>query len=154
MSEYEQSSEASGEAPMDTFPLVCREGCYQAYKRLIHDLADHLGKEDVAAIVFNQNLPSSMEGTTALGVLNQLERQGVYSQHTLQPLADLLQGINRNDLVNKQLDDFRRLYGRSQQADACNLAIAPYHTLISLDLAFLQNCCFKAIQYRDSCLHT
>ena len=106
--------EYSGRVALEQYPQACEGDRYQAYKTLIQDLANHLGKEDVAAIAFNQNLPDSMKQHSALEVLSQLERQGLFSHVKIQPLAELLKGIHRNDLVGKQVEDYRRHFGTLQ----------------------------------------
>ena len=109
---YEERREEPGRSVLEQYPQACEGDRYQAYKTLIHDLADHLGKDNVAAIVFNQNLPDGMKQLSALDVLSQLERQGLFSHLKIQPLVELLKSIHRNDLVNKHVEDYRRHFGK------------------------------------------
>lgn len=94
-------------------PQIRHEDRYQSYKTLIHDIAERLSPEDVHSISFNQDLPElHSQPATALEVLQQLERHGLFSDTKIQPLSVLLNHIHRNDLVNKYVEPFQTRYGR------------------------------------------
>lgn len=95
-------------------PQIRHEDRYQSYKTLIHDIAERLSPEDVHSISFNQDLPElHSQPATALEVLQQLERHGLFSDTKIQPLSVLLNHIHRNDLVNKYVEPFQTRYGES-----------------------------------------
>ena len=94
--------------------IICHEDRYQGYKTLIQNVAERLGPEDVRSISFNQDLPDiHRQPATALEVLQQLERHGLFSHVKIQPLSDLLKDIHRNDLVNKHVEPYQTKYGES-----------------------------------------
>ena len=87
---------------------------HSAYKKLLADLAQHLGKEDVKQIVFNWSLPESMKQSSALDVLDYLDKHAKFSPSNIQPLAELLRDAYRNDLVNDYVDRYRLKYGTTK----------------------------------------
>ena len=101
------TSEESSGFPSERY---CRDrNC--AYKKLIADLAQHLGKEDVKVIGFNCSLPDSLKQSSALDVLVYLGKHAKFSPTNLQPLAELLKDAYRNDLVNDYVEGYRLKYG-------------------------------------------
>ena len=91
-----------------------RKGNNPAYKKLIADLAQHLGKEDVKLIVFKCDLPESLKQSSALNVLRYLDKHAMFSPTNIQPLAKLLKDAYRNDLVHDYVDEFRLMYGTAK----------------------------------------
>ena len=82
-----------------------------AYKKLIADLAQHLGKEDVKMIAFNCSLPEHLKQSSALDVLDYLDKCAKISPTNIQPLAELLTDAYRNDLVRDYVDIYGLKYG-------------------------------------------
>ena len=83
---------------------------YHQFKQLLHKIATRLGEADVRSLVFNQDLPEELKD--ALGVLQKLEREGLFSDRNIRPLADLLQAIERHDLVNNFVQEYIQKFGR------------------------------------------
>ena len=71
----------------------------RACRALLVDLAGDLSQDDIATIVFIENLPHSLKECSAVKVLSLLERQGVFSPYKTQPLAELFKSIKRMDLA-------------------------------------------------------
>ena len=88
-----------------------------AYTKLIADLAQHLGKEDVKRIVFNCSLPESLKQYSGLNVLRYLDDNAKFSPTNIQPLAKLLTDARRNDLVKNYVDEFQHKYGTAKNHD-------------------------------------
>ena len=84
---------------------------YSAYKKLLADLAQHLGPENVKVIAFNCSLPESLKQSSALDVLDYLDKHARFSPINIQPLAELLTDAYRNDLVNDYVERYRLKYG-------------------------------------------
>ena len=101
------SEESSG------FPSeqLCIQDRNCAYKKLIADLAQHLGPENVRVIAFNCSLPENLKQSSALDVLDYLDKHAKFSPTNIQPLAELLTAAYRNDLVNDYVEGFRMKYG-------------------------------------------
>ena len=90
---------------------------HSAYKKLIADLAQHLGKEDVKVIAFRCSLPESMKQSSALDVLDYLCKHARFSPTNIQPLAELLTDAYRSDLVNNYVEEYRLKYGTAKYVD-------------------------------------
>ena len=113
---------------LDTFKMACHaseEGSgfpserycrdrHSAYKKLLADLAQHLGPEDVKVIVFNCSLSESLKQSSALDVLDYLDKHGKFSPTNIQPLAELLTDAYRSDLVNDYVHRYRWKYGTTK----------------------------------------
>ena len=82
---------------------------YQQFKQLLHRVATRLGEADVRSLVFNQDLPEELK--EGLGVLQKLEREGLFSDRNIQPLAELLRAIERHDLVNYYVQEYIQKFG-------------------------------------------
>ena len=82
-----------------------------AYKKLLADLAQHLGPEDVKVIAFNCSLPENLKQSSALDVLDYLDKHARFSPINIQPLAELLTDAYRNDLVHDYVDRYGLKYG-------------------------------------------
>ena len=87
------------------------KGRNSAYKKLLADLAQHLGPEDVKVIAFNCSLPESLKQSSALDVLDYLDKHARFSPINIQPLAELLTAAYRNDLVNDYVERYGLIYG-------------------------------------------
>ena len=88
---------------------------HEAFEYLIQIIAEQLRPEDVRSIVHRQKLPVSQQQrgeTPALEALMQLERRGLFSAHEIQPLADLLSDVRRDDLVDQHVAEYRHLHGK------------------------------------------
>ena len=82
---------------------------YQQFKQLLQKVATRLGEADVRSLVFNQDLPGELKD--ALGVLQKLEREGLFSDRNINPLAELLRAIERHDLVNNYVQEYIQKFG-------------------------------------------
>ena len=82
---------------------------YQQFKQLLHRVATRLGEADVRSLVFNQDLPEELK--EGLCVLQKLEREGLFSDRNIQPLAELLRAIERHDLVNYYVQEYIQKFG-------------------------------------------
>ena len=85
-----------------------------AYKKLLADLAQHLGPENVKVIAFNCSLSESLKQSSALDVLDYLDKHAKFSPTNIQPLAELLTDAYRNDLVNDYVDRYRLKFGTAK----------------------------------------
>ena len=101
---------ASEEGPSERY---CRDR-HSAYKKLLADLAQHLGPEDVKVIVFNCSLSESLKQSSALDVLDYLDKHAKFSPTNIQTLAELLTDAYRSDLVNDCVDRYRLKYGTAK----------------------------------------
>ena len=80
-----------------------------ALRTVLKWIADSLSAEDVEAIAYINNLPGTAGQRTALGVLGELEKRGMFSHDNVEPLIRLLSNINRHDIVkNAWMEDFKR----------------------------------------------
>ena len=76
-----------------------------AFRRLVCDIAGQLNKEpDVKNICYLKQVPDQEQ--SALDVLKHLHQHNAFSEHNVEPLADLLKEINRADLVGR-VDKFK-----------------------------------------------
>ena len=105
----------------------CRDR-HSAYKKLIADLAQHLGKEDVKMIAFKCSLSENLRQSSALDVLAHLDRCAKFSPTNIQPLAELLEGSYRNDLVNDYVEEYRLKYGTAKGRPVLKQAIRLIHS--------------------------
>ena len=102
-----RANEESSSFPSERY---CKDR-YSAYKKLLADLAQHLGPEDVKVIAFNCSLPESLKQSSALDVLDYLDKHARFSPINIQPLAELLTDAYRNDLVNDYVERYGLKYG-------------------------------------------
>ena len=74
---------------------------HKAYRKLINDISERLGPEDVKCIAHMYDLPAGLRRSDAraLDVLDNLERRGIFTYSNVSSLEDLLRSANRNDLV-------------------------------------------------------
>lgn len=80
-----------------------------ALRTVLKWIADSLSSEDVEAIAYINSLPGPADQRTALGVLRELEKKGVFSHDNIEPLVRQLANINRYDIINRSwFKDFRR----------------------------------------------
>ena len=96
--------------PKDTFfsdPVYSHRDVYLAYKVLIKQIAERLVEDDLRKIRHFCDLPSTVSSTDSLDILTQLEKKGQFSYANVDPLKDLLQNIDRCDLVNQFVDPFK-----------------------------------------------
>ena len=107
------ANEESSSAPNERY----RRDRYSAYKKLLLDLAQHLVPENVKVIAFNCSLPENLGQSSALDVLDYLDKHARFSPTNIQPLAELLTDAYRNDLVNDYVDRYRRKYGKPKNID-------------------------------------
>jgi hypothetical protein len=79
---------------------------------MLTNAAGMLTLEDVASLTYIHGVcckagREGSEGPKALEVLRALEDRGAFSAEQLEPLEDILAGINRHDVANSVVKDFR-----------------------------------------------
>ena len=80
-----------------------------ALQTVLKWIADSLSSEDVEAIAYINKLPGPADQRTALGVLRELEKKGLFSHNNIDPLVRELANINRYDIIKRAwFEDFRR----------------------------------------------
>ena len=84
---------------------------YHQFKQLLHKVATRLGEVDVRSLVFNQDLPEELKERLGVDVLQKLEREGLFSDRNIHPLAELLRAIERHDLVNNYVQEYIQKFG-------------------------------------------
>jgi len=97
--------------------LTSQEGSenrYTAYKKLIAELSEHLVPEDLKQIIFLRSLPDILKNSSALDVLEYMEKHGKLSPTDIQSLSGLLKDVHRNDLVNKCVEEYQRKFGKDE----------------------------------------
>ena len=90
---------------------------YLQFKQLLHKVATRLGEADVRSLVFNQDLPEELKDALGIDVLQRLEREGLFSDRNIQPLAELLRAIERHDLVNNYVEEYIQKFGRESEEE-------------------------------------
>ena len=97
--------------------LTSQEGSenrYTAYKKLIAELSEHLVPEDLKQIIFLRSLPDILKNSSALDVLEYMEKHGKLSPTDIPSLSGLLKDVHRNDLVNKYVEEYQRKFGEDE----------------------------------------
>ena len=84
---------------------------YQQFKLVLQKVATRLGVADVRSLVFNQDLPEELKERLGVDVLQKLEREVLFSDRNIQPLAELLRAIERHDLVNNYVQEYIQKFG-------------------------------------------
>ena len=74
---------------------------------MVSDIAENLGSEDVQKLVFLHDLPSEYSRKSALVALRLLETRGEFSESQTERLVTLLKEINRFDLIDRYLSQYR-----------------------------------------------
>ena len=82
----------------------------RAFRSLVSDIAQHLDNNNVKDINWQEGVPASLQDRPALDVLQYLHRRGVYNEHEVRPLVQLLKDIHREDLIGL-VDAFREQFG-------------------------------------------
>jgi len=90
------------------------ENRYTAYKKLVAELSEHLLPEDLKQIIYLRSLPDSLKNSSALDVLEYMEKHGNFSPTDIQSLSGLLKDVHRNDLVNKYVEEYHRKFGKEE----------------------------------------
>ena len=93
---------------------------YHQFKQLLHKIATRLGEADVRSLVFNQDLPGELKDALGVDVLQKLEREGLFSDRNIHPLAELLRAIGRHDLVNNYVQEYIQKFGREFEEEEEN----------------------------------
>lgn len=96
--------------------------CYRAWKTLIPNIASELAPASVASIRYTTNCPPAAANEEAVDVLWRLEMRGEFSYCNVEPLDRLLRGVNRHDLADRYLGEYRRQYGREIAECSTNAA--------------------------------
>lgn len=78
---------------------------------MVRDIAENLGSSDVQQIVYLHDLPREFGEKSGLEVLQHLERHGEVRERETKQLERLLQEINRFDLIEKHIVQYRRICG-------------------------------------------
>ena len=88
------------------------------FRTMLKNAADQLTPEDVDALTYIHSLcKSGSERPAALEVFRLLEVRGVFSADRLEPLEEILEGINRHDVANTVVKDFKvEMKGRYHRA--------------------------------------
>ena len=94
------------------FPTAAVCPCQRrsSFKQMVKDTAEDMGVKDVQTIAFMHDLPDDYKTAPPLLALQHLERQGKFSDSSLQFLETLLKDINRYDLISKHLEPYRRSF--------------------------------------------
>jgi len=95
-------------------PQEYSENRYAAYKKLVAELSEHLLPEDLKQIIYLRSLPESLKNSSALDVLEYMEKHGNFSPTDIQSLSGLLKDVHRNDLVNKYVEEYQRKFGKEK----------------------------------------
>ena len=78
---------------------------------MLKNVADQLTPEDVTSLTYIHGMGKARrDGSaqpSALEVFRLLEESGVFSPERLEPLEEILGGINRHDVANSVVKDFR-----------------------------------------------
>lgn len=78
---------------------------------MLKNVADQLIPEDVVSLSYIHSVGKARkdgsEPPNALEVLRLLEESGVFSPERLEPLEEILGNINRHDVANSVVKDFR-----------------------------------------------
>ena len=90
-----------------------------AFRRLITGIASFLQPEDVTSCLFLHKLPRD-RAASPLDTLELLMKRGVFSHSNVEPLAGLLQDINRCDLVTDHVEPFRKDYPSNSNSSSGN----------------------------------
>ena len=86
---------------------------------MLRNISDQLTAEEVGSLVYIHSIGKSgrdpNKQPTALDVFRSLEERAVFSADSLDPLEDILDGIQRHDLVTTVVKDFKvKLMGKRQ----------------------------------------
>lgn len=89
------------------------------FRTMLRNIADQLTTEEVSSLVYIHSIGKSgrdpNERPTALDVFRSLEKRAVFSLDSLEPLEEILDGIQRHDLVTTVVKDFKvKLIGKRQ----------------------------------------
>ena len=90
---------------------------YHRFKQLLHKIATRLGEADVRSLVFNQDLPGELKDALGVDVLQKLEREGLFSDRNIHPLAELLRAIERHDLVDNYVQEYIQKFEEEEEND-------------------------------------
>lgn len=84
---------------------------HDAYKSLISLIAEQLSPEDMVCLFWYTDTPPDLRGSSALEVLEHLQRLGNFSEKTtVQYLSQLMKDIKRIDLM-KEVDSYSHNFG-------------------------------------------
>ena len=92
-----------------TFHSAPLEERQTEFRKLLSALAEQLQPEDIRKCSFLKSLPNGRTAT-ALETLDYLMKKGTFSHSNVDPLVQLLQDINRCDLVTDLVDPYRNDY--------------------------------------------
>ena len=96
-----------------SFPCGRRQS---VFRKLITEISEHLLPGEVTKCSFIHNLPKE-RSSSALDTLESLMQGGTFSHSNVEPLVKLLKDINRHDLVNEQVESFRREFPEIYDGD-------------------------------------
>lgn len=75
---------------------------------MVQKVAGDMGNEDVQTTIFQYDLPADYGNKPALETLRKLEVRGNFSDSDIGPLLELLQNIDRHDLINKHVMPYQQ----------------------------------------------
>ena len=79
------------------------------FRTMLKQVADMLTPEDVESLAYIHSVHKAGKGeaVTALSLFKELEAKGVFSADNVEPLEEVLRGINRLDVANTVVKDFK-----------------------------------------------
>ena len=79
------------------------------FRTMLKQVADMLMPEDVESLAYIHSVQKMGKGeaVTALSLFRELEAKGVFSADNVEPLEEVLGGINRLDVANTVVKDFK-----------------------------------------------
>lgn len=88
------------------------------FRTMLKNVADQLTPEEVKSLAYIHSVGNGgrepNERPTALDVFQSLELRGIFSTDCLEPLVEVLEGIDRHDIVNTVVKDFKvKIIGRN-----------------------------------------
>ena len=118
------------------------------FRTMLRNIADKLTAEEVSTLTYIHDIGLSgrdpNERPTALDVFLSLEERAVFSADCLEPLEDILDGIQRHDLVTTVVRDFKvKLIGTKRQTPQgcrqCFVLRATTHLLVQVPVVLSQS---------------
>ena len=79
------------------------------FRTMLKQVANMLTPEDVESLAYIHSVQKAGKGeaVTALSLFRELEAKGVFSADDVEPLEEVLGGINRLDIANTVVKDFK-----------------------------------------------
>ena len=79
------------------------------FRTMLKQVADMMTPEDVESLAYIHSVHNAGKGVavTALSLFRELEAKGVFSADDVEPLEEVLRSINRHDIANTVVKDFK-----------------------------------------------